>query len=73
MAYRDCAKYATNFQNCVSELQDTFNEHFRDFRLQEENIVFATQPFSAYSKDAPAELQLELIDLQWDEFIKKKV
>ena len=54
MANMNCAEYAPNFQKCISELQDTFNERFRDFRLLEENIVFVTQPFSVDPKDALA-------------------
>ena len=73
MAHRNCADHAPNFQMCISELQDTFNERFRDFRLQEENIVFVAQPFSVNSKGAPTDFQLELLDLQCDEFVKKSL
>ena len=71
MAHMNCKEYAPNFVKCFSELQNTFSERFRDFRLQERNINFVTQPFFDEAEDAPAELQLELIDLQCDEFIKK--
>ena len=36
------------------------------------NINFVAQPFFVEAENAPTELQLELIDLQCDEFIKKK-
>ena len=69
MAHINCIEYTPNFVKCISELQNTFNECFHDFRLQEQNINFVTQPVEA--EDAPAELQLELIDLQCNKFIKK--
>ena len=53
-------------------MQNTFKERFYDFRLQELNINFVTQPFFVEAEDAPVAFQLELIDLQCDEFIKKK-
>ena len=72
MAHMNCKEYASNFVKCISELQTTFSERFFDFRLQERNINFVTQPFFVEAEDAPTELQLELIDLQCDEFIRKK-
>ena len=72
MAHMNCKEYAPNFVKCISELQNTFSEHCFDFRLQERNINFVTQPFFVEAEDASTELQLELIDLQCDEFIKKK-
>ena len=72
IAHMNCKEYAPNFVKCISELQNTFSEPFFDFRLQERNINFVTQPFFVEAEDAPTEFQLELIDLQCDEFIKKK-
>ena len=72
MAHMNCKEYAPNFVKCISELQNTFSERFYDFRLQERNINFVTKPFFVEAEDAPTELQLELIDMQCDEFIKKK-
>ena len=57
---------------CIFELQNIFNERFHDFRRQEQNITFVTQPFSVETENAPRELQMELIDLQCDKYIKKK-
>ena len=66
----NCKQYAPNLVKCISELQNTFNECFDDFRLKKENIIFVSQPFSVEAENAPTQLQMELIDLQWDESIK---
>ena len=71
MAHMNCKEYAPNFVKCISELKNTFSERFFDFRLQERNINFVKQPFFVEAEDTPTELQLELIDLQCDELIKK--
>ena len=47
----------------------TFSWRFRDFRSQEQNIAFVSQSFSVKAEDVPAKLEMELIDLQCDEFI----
>ena len=73
IAHMNCKEYAPNFEKCIlSELENTFNECFHDFQLIEQNINFVTQPFFVEAEDAPAELQLELINLHCDKFIKKK-
>ena len=72
MAHMNCIEYAPNFVKCIPELQKTFDERFYDFRLHEQNINFVTQPFFVEAENAPAELQLELIDLRCNEFIKRK-
>ena len=49
------------------------NERFHDFHLLEHNIIFVMQPFSVEVKDAPTDLQMILIDLQYNKFVRKKV
>ena len=41
---------------CISELQNSYNKRFYDFRLQDQNIIFVTQSFSVEAKNAPTEL-----------------
>ena len=71
MAHVVCNEYAPNSVKCISELQNTLNDRFHDFHLQHQNI-FVTQSFSVEAENAPAELQMELIDLQCNDAIKKK-
>ena len=42
IVHMNCKEYAPNFVKCIAELQNTFNERFHDFRLQEQNIIFYT-------------------------------
>ena len=58
----NCKEYAPNFVKCIAELQNTFNEHFHEFRLQEQNTIFFRRSLSADAAHVPAELQRELID-----------
>ena len=73
MAHMNCKEHAPNYVKCISELQSTFNERFHDFHLLEHNIIFVMQRFSVEVKDAPTDLQMILIDLQYNKFVKKKV
>ena len=72
MAHINYKEYAPNFVKCISELQNTFNECFYDFRLQVQNIIFVPQFFSVEAENAFTELLMELIGLEGDESIKKK-
>jgi len=72
MTHMICKEYALKLVKCISELENTFNERFNDFRLLEQNINCVTPPLSLETDDASAELQLELIHFQCDELIKKK-
>ena len=64
MAHVKCKEYAPNFVKCISQLQNTFNERFHDFHLQEQNIIEA--------ENAPTGFQMEQLELQYHESIKKK-
>ena len=61
MVYMNWKEYAPNFVKCIAELQNTFNDRFHNFRLQEQNIIFLPS-FSVDAEDAPTQLQMELID-----------
>lgn len=72
MEQLNCNEYAPSFVECILQLQQEFAERFKDFRSREQEMMFVTQPFSVKAEDAPTELQMELIDLQYNEFIKRK-
>ncbi|XP_052125103.1 general transcription factor II-I repeat domain-containing protein 2A-like [Frankliniella occidentalis] len=66
------------FQNeCVvtlCNLREKFQSSFHDFRKLEIDIALFSDPFSVNMSDVPAELKLNLIDLQLDRaFLKDKI
>jgi len=58
-----------NFVECISQLQKEFDE--RPVHKSRRK-TFVTQPFSVEGKDAPTELQMQVINLQCNEFVKIK-
>ena len=56
---------------CITQLQKKLKKHFQNFHLPKQKMTFLMQPFSVKAKDAPRELQMELIDLQCSNFINK--
>ena len=72
MKQLNCSDYTPTFVECISKLQRELGEQFKDFRSREQEMIFVTQPFSVEAGDAPTELQMELIDLQCNEFLKGK-
>lgn len=56
----------------LTSLKVQFNERFSDFDLKNREIKVFQNPVSIDIDDAPANLQLELIDLQVDDLIRKQ-
>ena len=60
------------FSHQVDCLLLEFHERFGDFRTQETNLSIFSSPFYTDIEDAPALLQMELIELQEDLNLKAK-
>jgi hypothetical protein len=56
----------------IFQLQTEFQERFQDFRAQERTLNVVTNPLSVNVMETPADLQMEIIDLQCDAVLKIK-
>ena len=56
----------------ISDLKQNFLERFSDLDKIEADVLLFQNPFSCIPSNMPSELQLELIDLQANGFLKEK-
>ena len=62
-----------SFADELKSLIEQFGTRFRDFRTQELNMKIFSSTFDADVRQAPAHLQMELIDIQEDSDLKSKM
>jgi hypothetical protein len=67
-------QHAADFSkfHSVQVLSDPFNDRFSDFRQSSEQFRLFNDPFSAAIENQPDNLQLELCELQSDDFLLGK-
>lgn len=58
--------------NALSDLSSAFTEWFKDFGLLDQTFQLFVAPFSVQPHLAPAEFQIELVDLQCDRVLKER-
>lgn len=66
------AEKGTEYAQIITDLQEEFRRRFQDFRSSEDAITLFAQPFSVQADTAPEELQMQLIELQCDSWLKQK-
>lgn len=60
------------YKNKITELLQEFERRFQVFGELEKEFAFFRSPFAVDASDMPADIQLELIDLQCDSDLKQK-
>ena len=63
----DCAPYAAE----IVLMNTEFNNRFQDFRSQEANLRIFSSPFDVIIDQVPEEFQMELIELQGNDDLKR--
>ena len=65
----DCTSYADE----LILINKEFSSRFQDFRSQETNLLIFSSPFDINVDQPPEELQMELIELQGNEDLKREM
>lgn len=61
-----------HFANKLSTLRAEFSRRFSDFEAQKKSFDLLRNPFAVDVETAPAQIQMELIELQYNETLKAK-
>lgn len=61
-----------HFADELSALRDESARRFGDFEAQKKNFEFLRNPFAIDVETAPVQIQMELIELQWNGTLKAK-
>jgi hypothetical protein len=62
----------SSFQAIIVDLQTEFGKRFGDFRRRRMEFFLFSMPFSIDINDVPAELQMEIIELQCNHVLKQE-